>query len=260
MIDTHCHMLPFLDDGAEDWDAALDMARIAVEDGISQSVVTPHWTGATGEAESVREKLEQLQVRLADEHLALRLHLGNEVILVPALVNALEEERAFTLGGSKYILLETAQLEHGAYTHNALFQLQSHGYRVILAHPERVRAWQSDLSDLLQFLWRGCHLQVTAGSLLGEFGVPARKTAELFLRLGWVSLLASDAHSPTSRLPRLSDAVKRCARIIGGDASQALVNDNPLRVLCNDDLPPIDPDAAYRRRPSWLPSWLFRQP
>lgn len=258
VIDTHCHMLPFLDDGAEDWEAALAMARAAVEDGINQTVLTPHWTGATGEAEAVREKLEQFKTRLAADGLALRLHLGNEVVLVPALVKALEEERAFTLGGSKYILLETAQLEHGAYTHNALFQLQSHGYRIILAHPERVRAWQSDLGDLLQLLWRGCYLQITAGSLLGEFGVPARKTAELFLRLGWVSLLASDAHSPGSRPPLLSQAVKRCARIIGGEASQALVNENPMRVLCNEDLPPVDPDTAHNRRPSWLPRWPFR--
>jgi protein-tyrosine phosphatase len=220
-------------------------------------VLTPHWTGAPGEPETVGCRIQELQQRLSDEEIPLRLHRGNEVILIPSLVQALEERRAFTLGGSSYLLLETAQLEHGAYTHSALFQIQSSGYRIVLAHPERVRAWQSNQSDLLQLLWRGCYLQVNAGSLLGSFGVPARKAAELFVRLGWVSLLASDAHSPESRPPLLSEALRRCAKLIGAPAAQALVEDNPMRVLCNEMLPPVDPDSIHNRRPAWLPRWPF---
>jgi protein-tyrosine phosphatase len=41
MIDMHSHILPGLDDGAADWDEALAMARVAVEDGIAEMVCTP---------------------------------------------------------------------------------------------------------------------------------------------------------------------------------------------------------------------------
>jgi tyrosine-protein phosphatase YwqE len=36
----HSHILPGLDDGAADWDQALAMARVAVEDGIAEIVRT----------------------------------------------------------------------------------------------------------------------------------------------------------------------------------------------------------------------------
>ena len=42
MIDIHCHMLPGIDDGPGRLDESLDMARLAVANGITEVVVTPH--------------------------------------------------------------------------------------------------------------------------------------------------------------------------------------------------------------------------
>lgn len=255
MIDLHCHLLPFIDDGASDWEASLAMARMAVDDGITQTVATPHWTGAPGEMEKITTHLEELRVRLEGAGLPLRLHLGNEVVLMPRLVEALQSGRAKTLGGSSYILLETAQLEHGAYTQSALFQLQSSGYRIILAHPERVKSWHGSVAPIRDFLARGCSLQINATSVLGGFGPVVRKQAEELLRLRWVSILASDAHSPRSRPPLLAEARRRCADLIGVEAANTLVQRNPARVLCNEELPYVDIDAVPERR-SWFS--LFR--
>src|SRR5689334_8774638 len=124
MIDIHCHPLPFVDDGAEDWDASLEMARMASEDGVRQWIATPHWKGSPGDTATVRERLEELRLRLKAEQIPLRVHPGNEVILVPRLVESLQEGNALTLAGSKYLLLETAQLEYGAYIQQAMFQIQ----------------------------------------------------------------------------------------------------------------------------------------
>ncbi|HTE20510.1 MAG TPA: CpsB/CapC family capsule biosynthesis tyrosine phosphatase [Armatimonadota bacterium] len=257
MIDIHCHPLPYLDDGAADWDTALEMARMACGDGITQCITTPHWTGVPGETEKAASTRAEFSERLASAGLSLRLHPGNEVVLVPKLGEALSQQRALTLGGSSYVLLETAQLEQGAYIHSALFQLQSQGYRIILAHPERVRAWQHDTADLQQLVVRGCYLQVNAGSLHGFFGKSAQKAAEGFLKQRWVSFLATDAHSTRSRPPLISEALKRCARLIGEEAAMALVTTNPARVLCDELVPAVDPDGAAPRKRSWLP-WLNR--
>lgn len=255
MIDIHCHVLPYLDDGAEDWEAALAMARAASEDGIAQCIATPHWTGTPGETEKVLDRAEELRARLTEAGVPLKVHVGNEVVLVPRLVDALKEKRALTLGGSTYVLLETAQLEQGAYTHNALFQLQSNGYRVILAHPERVRSWHGYLGELRELLQRGCHLQVNAASLVGGFGAPVKKAAEALLRLGWVSLMASDAHSPKSRPHLMRPALKRCAELIGQEQAAALVTRNPARVLCDEELPYVDYEARPRRTFFSFPWW-----
>src|ERR1700675_182301 len=42
VIDIHCHLLPEVDDGPKSWDAAVEMCRMAVTDGITHSVATPH--------------------------------------------------------------------------------------------------------------------------------------------------------------------------------------------------------------------------
>src|SRR5688572_19483998 len=42
MYDLHCHLLPAIDDGPQDLEAALDMARSAVADGITTIACTPH--------------------------------------------------------------------------------------------------------------------------------------------------------------------------------------------------------------------------
>jgi protein-tyrosine phosphatase len=258
VIDVHCHVLPYLDDGARDWEASLAMLRDAAEDGITQVIATPHWTGTPGEMEKLSETLGELRRRLDAAGLKIKLHAGNEVVLVPRLVESLREKQALTLAGSTYVLLETAQLEQGAYTLNALFQLQASGFRVILAHPERVQSWHGYPGEVRDLLQRGCYLQVNGMSLLGGFGKPAKKAAEEYLKRGWVSLLASDAHSPTTRPQLLTPALRRSAALIGEDAARALVDANPARVLCNEQLPYIDLDAPPRNGFFSFPWWPRR--
>jgi len=42
MIDLHSHILPGLDDGARDMDFAIEMAKMAVADGVLCVAATPH--------------------------------------------------------------------------------------------------------------------------------------------------------------------------------------------------------------------------
>ncbi|MFN3653204.1 MAG: tyrosine-protein phosphatase [Armatimonadota bacterium] len=248
MIDTHCHILPFIDDGAADWDASLAMARAASADGIQACIATPHWTGEPGEHEQVAARLGELRDRLRSARIPLEVSAGNEVVLVPRLMDALRAGTANTLAGSNYLLLETAQLEQGPFVKEALFQLQSHGFRVILAHPERVRTWQSRFDEVRELISRGCFLQVTGGSLLGDFGGAARRAADELLRRGWVSVVASDAHSPNHRPQLLAKARSRCVELVGEGAARALFEENPRRILENAQLPYPDPDARPTRR------------
>lgn len=257
MIDTHCHLLPAVDDGPKDWDTTLRMLEIAREDGIRQAITTPHWTGTANETERIRSRFSELKTRCAALPGGVEPFLGQELILVPQLLDALRSGTALTLAESCYVLLETAQLEFGAFNHQALFQLQASGYRIILAHPERVKSWNGINEELRDLVERGCYLQINAGSLIGSFGRNAQKTAEALVRRGWASLLASDAHSDSSRPPLLSRAMKHCAALAGDRAAEMLVIDNPARVLCNELLPYPNPDAqppAQRTR-RWFQPW-----
>ena len=61
MIDLHSHILPGLDDGASTWEDSLQMARMAVEDGIRTMVATPHlYKGRTANRGKINLKAEVL--------------------------------------------------------------------------------------------------------------------------------------------------------------------------------------------------------
>jgi protein-tyrosine phosphatase len=42
MVDIHCHILPGIDDGSKSWEMTAEMCRLAIEDGITHIVATPH--------------------------------------------------------------------------------------------------------------------------------------------------------------------------------------------------------------------------
>jgi protein-tyrosine phosphatase len=245
-----------VDDGAADEAAAIAMATAAVKDGISRCVVTPHWGDRSGEAERLRAAVDRLRGTLRERNVALEVFPGNEVVLLPGLLPALKEGNALSLAGSSYVLLETAQLESEAFREVAIFQLQASGYRIVLAHPERVQSWQKDSGPLRELLERGLYVQVNAGSLRGDFGSAARRAAEVILRRGWASFLASDGHSPAERPMLLEAAYQKAAEWLGERAAQELVEGNPARVLCNELVESVEIEEPERR--PWY-SFLWRR-
>jgi protein-tyrosine phosphatase len=42
MIDLHCHILPDIDDGSKNWEMSLEMAQMAIDEGITHILATPH--------------------------------------------------------------------------------------------------------------------------------------------------------------------------------------------------------------------------
>ena len=58
-------------------------------------------------------------------------------------------------------------------------------------------------------------MQVTAGSLTGQFGRRPRYWAERMLDEGCCHILATDAHGTDRRVPRLSEARDLAARRLG---------------------------------------------
>jgi protein-tyrosine phosphatase len=108
MIDLHCHMLPGIDDGSPDEATSLEMARIAVADGIETTACTPHiYPGLyENDAEGIKTRVKALQARLVEEGIALKLTIGADAHLTPELLGRLKAGTAPSLAGGRYFLLE----------------------------------------------------------------------------------------------------------------------------------------------------------
>ncbi len=256
MIDLHCHLLPGLDDGAQTLAAAVEMAAIAAGEGVHTIVATPHLVvgreDAWGEVAARAAELRQL---LTSRRISLDLHLGAEVLLDPGLPDLAVRGRLPLLVAGPYVLVELPFYSLPTYAEQVLFELQAQGLRPVLAHPERCFPLHGDLAWVAGLAERGVVMQVNATSLTGDHGPSVRQAARELLRRGLAQLIASDAHSPAERPPRLAAAVAAAAGLVGEQAAMAMVSTNPAAVVAGRGLPPNQAIARPRRR--WPPRLPF---
>jgi protein-tyrosine phosphatase len=204
LIDLHSHLLPGIDDGAPDLAASVAMGRVAVAGGVDQIVATPHVSGTyPNDPLAFVERVAQVQAALDQAGVALRVHTGAEIS--HSMFHDLSEDalRACVLGEGNYLLLEPPYTGPAPFIDRMVGDLQGRGFQVLLAHPERIGAFQRNVGLLEQLVRDGCLTSVTASSLAGQFGGTVKRfTQELFAR-GLVHNLASDAHDAEYRSPAL---------------------------------------------------------
>jgi len=205
VIDLHHHLLPGIDDGPPTLDDALALARAAVAAGTTTVVATPHVSRAypANTAASIAEQVSALSAALAAARIPLRVLSGGEVAVTHAVDLSDEELTALHLGTGPYLLVECPLTPAGAGFELLLESLLDRGHRILLAHPERCRAFQRDNELLARLVSRGALAQITAGSLSGHFGRTVREIAHGLVREGLVHVVASDAHSVDRRPPAL---------------------------------------------------------
>lgn len=230
MIDIHCHLLPGVDDGAKSWDVALEMCRLAEQDGVTHIVATPHanneYTYDRGVYLSLLEELRLRAPRLSFS-LGCDFHLSYENI-----EDAIDHPERYAIGDTRYLLVELS--EYSTFNvSQTLYRLQTAGLMPILTHPERNPIILSHPNLLDEFADVGCLFQITANSLTGSWGKTTQKMCEMMLKKQMVHFMASDAHGIRNRPPILSAARDAAARIIGLDAAEKLVGANPEALLSN---------------------------
>ncbi len=239
MVDIHCHILPEVDDGAWDMEAAVAMARIARDCGVKKIITTPHFKGEPKSLEAVGFLMHQrrlLQSRLKREKIEVELLPGAEVLCVPQTLELARTGRLPTLGTGRYVLTEFYFDASAGFMDETLRTLQHLGYLPVVAHPERYGAVQRDPELAMGWFHRGIVLQVNKGSVLGAFGRRAEDTAARMLYRGTVHVIASDAHSPESRTTNLEPVRRWCMDHLGKEYTRILLEDNPGRIAAGKPL------------------------
>lgn len=251
MVDLHHHLLPGVDDGAADVETALELARVALAEGITTVVATPHTFDGVHDVERAEAAaaLARLSVALAEAQLPLQVRLAGEVRLHEGIPQLLAADPGVTLDGrGRYLLLELPHQGPPPSLDEFLFRLAAGGTTAVIAHPERNLAVRKHPAMAVEWANRGARLQITAGSLTGAFGAPIRACAEHLLRAGAAHVVATDAHSPGKRPPLVQAAFAAAAGLLGEAGARALFVDNPARIVAG--APPdeiVAPTPARRR-------------
>ncbi|MGH9366408.1 MAG: tyrosine-protein phosphatase [Thermoanaerobaculia bacterium] len=240
MIDVHFHCLPGIDDGPEDWEEAVALCRAAAADGAATLVATPHVLrdGWLNEDPGARDQLIlKLNTLLGGKPAVLA---GCEYAFSSDAVELLEQGASgplTTLNRGRYLLLEFLPGPLPPSTEAVLHELSLMEVTPVIAHPERNRRFSADPLRLERLVARGALVQITAGSLLGDFGEVPDGACREFFRRGLVHLIASDAHSVGRRPPRLAAARAQVRREWGSAAEAGLFEANPRALLASEPLP-----------------------
>lgn len=243
MIDIHSHILPSLDDGAQDWRDALDLATAAAAEGITTIVATPHHANGvyTNTASVVRAAVDALNDRLVSEGIPLVVRPGQEIRVHDDLLEAWSRGELLTLAESRYLLIELPSSRIPRGMPDLLHELRLMNVSPIIAHPERNAEIAAHPERLAELVAAGAYGQVTTHSLLGGFGRKIEQIAWGLCRRRLIHLVSSDAHHVAKRGFLLRDSYNKINRILGGNF-ELFFKKNAEAVLYNGEMevhPPI---------------------
>ena len=227
--ELHFHLLPRVDDGPRDDAEAVELARLAVADGTSRVVVTPHARFA--DIAALPALTARLDGVLRESGVELELRYGAE--LSPEDVGSLDQEELEMIAqgppAERWALLEAPLVASDVSLEAAASELRRRGFGVLIGHPER--SPMTPASTVHELVALGAVVQINASSVTGGHGPEARAAALSLARSRLPFLLASDAHSP-SRPPQLTAAASELlAAGIDGAAVRAAVDVLPEAIL-----------------------------
>jgi len=238
LIDLHCHILPGVDDGAKDLDMALKMAQVAVDQGISHILLTPHHMDShySNHKRDVVQRTKIFQQDLLDNGIPLNVFPGQEVHLTGELLKAVfSNDILFMDSGNHYLLLELPHNEVPEYTESMLFELTTRGITPVLAHPERNLGFQKDPDKLFDCVEMGCLTQLTSSSYMGVFGKDVQTLTERIIKANLGFVFASDAHNFEGRRFMMKEAFMRLTEKEGIETAERF-NQNAKNILNGDDV------------------------
>lgn len=209
MIDIHSHILPNIDDGAENIDITLEMLKNAVKDGCKKIVATPHYGSGYGimPIAEVKDYVNKLNCLIVEKEFDIQIYSGQEVYLNEHTIEDYLEGNIGTINDSKYMLTECPINEFNDDIFDIIYELKIRGITPIIAHPERYVPVRENVLYINKFIESGCLFQMNSGSIQCLFGRKVKLAAELLLNNGIYNFIGSDAHNSINRTTGLSKAI-----------------------------------------------------
>jgi protein-tyrosine phosphatase len=236
VIDIHSHILPEVDDGPTSWEASVAMCQMAVADGITDMVATPHCNERyhydRDYLAGCLRHLQQLVGTKPQLVLGCDFHLSYD-----NLQSVLADPERYTIGGSRYLLVELSDFSIPTQIGDCFLKLGDLGVTAVITHPERNAILRPTPQRVIEFVELGCAVQITANALTGFWGQRVQRVATWLLEHEAVHVIASDAHDTKYRTPNLSQARDAAASICGMEIAEALVEHNPRAILQGQPLP-----------------------
>lgn len=236
MIDLHCHIIPEVDDGAQNMTESLEIAYQLQNAGFKTIFATPHVIEGrnTLSCDRIIEGTSRVNQALQKEGLDLEVLPGAECYIFPELAKWVSEGKIMTLGNmNKYLLVELPMLEVPSYTEKVFFDLQVMGITPVLAHPERYKELADTPERLVEWARKGVLLQLNLRSIDGRYGEGPAQLARILLRSNMIHTIGSDAHRAIHG-KSYQESLTSIVDIIGQEKYKYITFEVPNSICCGN--------------------------
>lgn len=194
--DIHSHLLFGIDDGAQQIDDSMQLIEELHHLGYRRFIATPHIMSDfyRNSPETILPKLEAVRAELANRNMGVTIEAAAEYYLDFDFQEKVNKQPLLTFG-DRYVLFELSFMNPPDNLNSTIFDLQTKGYKPVLAHPERYLYWMSKMDKFEELRDKGVWFQINLLSIVGHYGPPCKKLASEFINRGWFELLGTDLHS-----------------------------------------------------------------
>lgn len=147
MIDYHCHLLPFIDDGPATMEETIHMAYLLEKAGYHTVYCTPHMIKNLYDADNntVTKLIRDVQNILVNKNISLKLLCGREYILDNYFHEYLNKLQP--LENTNYLLVEFQQNTFPGLVKDSISAILRKGFIPMIAHPERYRIFHEKKAE-----------------------------------------------------------------------------------------------------------------
>ena len=231
MIDFHSHILPYMDDGAQNVEMSVKMLELSKRQGINTIVATPHFYIRKGTVSDFLLKREDSFNKLK-EYIdknnpdVPEIILGAEVAFSEEILSV--DISKLCIEGTSYVLLELPFSYFNQWIYDEIYNMSmKNGVDFILAHIERYVGNKNDFSAVKPFFDLDMLIQVNADTFIDKH---FKKTIQTILKKYRIDLIGSDAHNLEKRVSNMDKAIKIIKKKYGEKTLQKIM-DNGKKIL-----------------------------
>lgn len=232
MIDTHSHIIPAIDDGAQNLSESVKFVEIAAKQGVEIMFATPHSCDGVfyNTKQDILLACSDLTAFLKEKGIFIKILPGAEIRVNHDLIMEYDKGTLLTLNNAgTHLLIELPSMFITNAVSMMIRQLCDRGVTPIIAHAERNPMIMNKPGLASEFIYNGALIQITAGSLTGEFGKFAMQTAQTLVTMDQVFCLGSDIHP--GRRYGMAKAKKKLIKMIGRSEADLITMENPFSIL-----------------------------
>ena len=233
LINVHTHILPGVDDGADDLEEALKMLELEYQDGVRTIFATPHYRKGMFECfgNQITKQYELVKKEASKRWKDLQIILGCEFHANMDMVNLLYENSQFAIVNSRCVLTEFSELSELSFIQERCYTLLSSGYDPIIAHAERYHALYNKFDVIEQLTDMGVYIQLNARRIMGKDGFGMKRFCKKMMKKDLLHFVGDDAHNMEDRKPAMGKCAEYIEKVMGADYAKKVLMDNPKNLI-----------------------------